>query len=116
MRYVEVTTPKLLASRCGSRDASWCSAIGTRAANFLDRFLDWNMDDAAELADILFDTSDAHEHGCAPGRNFSIFLCNRRDQTSHILLGPRLLACERSKFGPTPVMARHTEKDRAARA
>jgi len=27
MRYVEVTTPKLLASRCGSRDASWCSAI-----------------------------------------------------------------------------------------
>ena len=56
MRYVEVTTPKLLASRCGSRDASWCSAIGTRAANFLDRFLDWNMDDAAELADILFDT------------------------------------------------------------
>jgi len=54
MRYVEVTTPKLLASRCGSRDASWCSAIGTRAANFLDRFLDWNMDDAAELADILF--------------------------------------------------------------
>src|SRR5229473_269375 len=27
MRYVEVTTPKLLASRWGSRDASWCSAI-----------------------------------------------------------------------------------------
>jgi hypothetical protein len=27
MRYVEVTTPKLLVSRCGSRDASWCSAI-----------------------------------------------------------------------------------------
>src|SRR5260370_41488377 len=40
MRYVEVATPKLLASRCG-----------TRAANFLDRFLNWNMDDAAELAE-----------------------------------------------------------------
>jgi hypothetical protein len=36
MRYVEVTTPKLLASRCGSRDASWCSAIERASRQLAD--------------------------------------------------------------------------------